>query len=722
MTGRNGRDPGQIAKMGKILEKTVNTFDTICRIACMAGIVLMAAAGVSVYGAPAGDLFIMLAFFVFYIQLPGLLIVRWAGLDKGHVSTALALGIFSGWSAAILLYFITDLLGTNVLLIAAGPLMSAAYIYEAVKNKDGILTGRRIDFKKIPMSFLVFMVLILLYCLINTQYLYLAPSLNELTYMNPDKAYHMGLINSLSHDYPMQSPWISGVFINYHIFSEMMLSIPVRLFGIQSDVITQSFGPYLTAYCFGISYYSFFREMSSKPERAGVYSLIMVLANIYITRNLRTSIAFTFILINDNSSGYGMAAVLMSIVAFKKWYEAFTAGDRNHYRILVMLTAFVMITAGIKGPMGAVTIAGLWGTVLLGVILRKMPPKTLLPLLAVTAGFLLVYTTVLGSKGQANASGSSVIAMFKIVDIAFWKAPLVEFLKAHHIPLMIRYGVLMAVFIIFFTTVFFLPFCIGYVRELILVLSGRKGYDPARVLVYAEVFVGLVAMFLLNYSGHSQIYFGLVSAFLAPAIAFWFIEDMEELQARSPLAKKTLKACAGVMAVTLVFTGCTLAAYYAHRLNGAIESAEPSSDASKYLSISNEEYEAMEWLEENTEEDALLATDRYYSVDPAKYSYQNRWDNRFFLYGVYSNRFSYIGGSGYNMREADWPVRRDMIETNAKLYDPENAGRGSLARELGVDYVVVSKRFTGSPDLANEDYELCFSNDDVDVYRIKTAG
>ena len=131
----------------------------------------------------------------------------------------------------------------------------------------------------------------------------------------------------------------------------------------------------------------------------------MVLANIYITRNLRTSIAFTFILINDNSSGYGMAAVLMSIVAFKKWYEAFTAGDRNHYRILVMLTAFVMITAGIKGPMGAVTIAGLWGTVLLGVILRKMPPKTLLPLLAVTAGFLLVYTTVLGSKGQANASG-----------------------------------------------------------------------------------------------------------------------------------------------------------------------------------------------------------------------------------------------------------------------------------------------------------------------------
>ena len=62
-----------------------------------------------------------------------------------------------------------------------------------------------------------------------------------------------------------------------------------------------------------------------------------------------------------------------------------------------------------------------------------------------------------------------------------------------------------------------------------------------------------------------------------------------------------------------------------------------------------------------------------------------------------------------------------MIETNSHLYDPDNADRGELAQELGVDYVVVSKRFTDLPSLDNDDYDLCFTNDDVDVYEVKAA-
>ena len=704
--------------MRGLISKTEKSFYMIIRLICAALILLMFAISIGVYAAPAVDLLVMVLFFIFYIQLPGLFIVRWAGMDRGHISTALAMGAFSGWAAELLLYFINDLTGMDLILTVTGPFMSAAYLYAVIKSRKGVLTGSKFDLNKVPVSFYVFMVLILLYCLVNTQYAYLAPSMNELTYMNPDKAYHMGLINSLSHDYPLQSPWISGVFITYHIFSEMMLSIPVRLFGIQADVVMLSFGPYLTAYCFGMSYYSFFRELSSKAQRAGLYCLLVVLANIYTTRSLKTSIAFTFILINDNSSGYGMAASLMVIVAFKKWYEAFRKGSSDQYRILAVLTALIMLTAGIKGPMGAVMIASIWGTMLLGIILRRVSPKTLLSLMAVTAGFILVYVFVLGSKGQVNASGQSIIAFAKIADIAWWKYGLVDFLKAQGIPRFIIYAITMTVFMLFFLSVFFLPFCIGYFRELILVLSGRKAYDPARVLVYAACLVGIAAMFLLSYSGHSQIYFGLVSAFLAPIIAFWFLEDMEEKKEESKWASRALKICLPVMAISLVFTVTMLAVYYDGRIETAACNTVPGSNADKYLSISNEEYEAMEWIEKNTEEDALLATDRYYSVDPAKYSYENRWNNRFFLYEVYCNRFSYISGSGYNMRAADWPKRRDMIETNMELYDADNAERGGLARELGVDYVVVSKRFSDIPDLSNRDYEKCFSNDEVTIYRI----
>ena len=117
--------------------------------------------------------------------------------------------------------------------------------------------------------------------------------------------------------------------------------------------------------------------------------------------------------------------------------------------------------------MGAVTVAGLWGTMVLGIILRKVSPKVLPSLLVISAGFYLVYVTVLGSKGQSNASGNSVITFGTITDIAFWKKPLIAFLKSYDIPVSVRLAIVMAVFVAFFLTAFVVPFCIGYVRELL---------------------------------------------------------------------------------------------------------------------------------------------------------------------------------------------------------------------------------------------------------------
>ena len=703
------------------MNSLVNHIKTPIQILTPVAIIIMAIISVLVYGASVGSLLIMTAFILFSVQLPGLLIIRAVGIDKSHISTSIALGLFSGWCLNLVIYFISDLLHTAILLLTICPVLSLYYIYTVIRDRSGVLVGSNFSIRRLSPAFCLFFILILLYSIVNTQYLYISPDISDFTYLNPDKAYHMGLINSLSHDYPLQSPWIQGIMITYHIFSEMLFSIPVKLFGIRADIVTQSFGPFITAYCFGLSLYSFYREFSGRPERAGIYSLLTILANIYPTRRASTSLAFTFILINDNSSGYGISATLMTLVVLRKWYEKFSASDKNHWPLLVMSTTFIMLTTGIKGPMGAVAVAGLWGTVLLGIILKKVPARTLFPLMLFTAGFILIYLTILGSRGQTNAAGNSVVEFATITDIAFWKKPLREFMKRVGIPQSIRLIIILVTFVVFFFTVFFIPFCIGYLRELVLVLSRRKEFDLTRILVYAECAVGFIALFLLNYSGHSQVYFGLVTAFLGPIVSFWFIEDLEQSEASSKLSRYTLRGVVCIMAVTLLFTSIGLASYYGRHIRDAVNNSDPHRTYNEYMSISNEEVDAMEWLAENTPEDSLLATDRYYSVPPEEYSYQNRWDNRFFLYAVYSNRFTYISGSGYNLKAADWPIRMEMIETNSQLYDINNENRGDLARELDVDYVVVSKRFTDIPDLSNDDYELCYSNDDVDIYKINEA-
>ena len=271
-------------------------------------------------------------------------------------------------------------------------------------------------------------------------------------------------------------------------------------------------------------------------------------------------------------------------------------------------------------------------------------------------------------------------------------------------------------------SVFFIPFCIGYIRELILVLSRKKPFIFHEVIVYAAFLVGFIAMFLLRYSGHSQIYFGLLSLFFAPLIAFWYLEDVSDYYKAASGSRRIMPAALyTVMALTLVFTTYSLLYSYYNMIPVAIENADPAQERGLYTSMSNDEYQAMEWIEDNTPKDALLATDRYYSVPLEEYSFDNRWDNRFFLYAAYSNRFCYIAGSGYNLGTNEWPVRLEMIKKNSELYDAGNEERGDEARELGVDYVVVSKRFTDLPDLSDSDYEKCYENNDVEIYQIRPA-
>ena len=695
-------------------------FKNAIRLTCAALIVILLIISFAVYGAPGGQMTTVLLFFLFYMQLPGMLVASWAGLGKGNLSTYLAAGTFAGWTINIAAFFISIFTGSNIALYAAGPILSAAYILTVLlraKQRDSKLSKKQL--RDVSPAFCIFAVLVLLYCLVNTQYRYLAPELCDTILVNPDKAYHMGIIDSLSHGYPVQSMWVQGKTMKYHIFTEILLSIPVRLFGIRADVMSMSFAPLFTAYCFTVSFYSFFREMAGKPERAGIYCLIFFPSMMFNIRRWTSSYAFKLILTNDNYAGYGLAAMLVLIVAFDKWYRRFVDGDRGSIKLLIFCMMLTILVTGIKGPIGAVFVAGLWGTMILGIIMRKVSPKTLLPLLLITASFVFIYMTVLGAQGQVNSPGGATLKFGGMTNIAFWKDSLIDLLNAHGMPQIVILAAVLAAFMVFFFTIYFVPFCIGYIREFVLVIAGKKEFVPSKVLVYAECMVGFAAMMFLSFSGHSQVYFGLVTLILAPVISYWFIEDMENSGKASKAAKAVLIATAGIMLITVIFTASLQASYFNRRIKDAVSYADPEKGGSKYLSISNGEYEAMRWIDTNTPKDALLASDRYYSVALKKYDVDNRWDNRFFLYEVYANRPSYISGSGFDLAAEDIPLRIDMIEKNKRLYDVNDTGRGDLARELGIDYVIVSKRFTDVPDLSNEDFEKCFTNEDIDIYSVK---
>ena len=685
--------------------------NNIVKYASILAMAVMVIVGITVYKADVAALVILVVFAVVYVQLPGIMILRLLRIRMNHISTAICTGFFAGWAFITVQYFVTDLIGTDILLYGLGPVFTIAYFVSLKKQTDRVICPNRFHIDKLSTAFCIFAALALFYALLSTQYLYLSPAVSDYTYMNADKAYHIGLIDSLSHGWPLVSLWVQGRIIKYHVFTELLLSVPVRLFGVTADVAFFSFNPIMTTYVFGLSTYVMFRELLGHAERAGLCSLAVILSNLYLTRSIDTSLAFHFALINDNAVGYGISGAMLFLVLFRDWYKKYDSNAKS-IKELLLLTAFVMLLTGIKGPIAMVLILSVWGTFVIGFIMRKIRFRTVLPLLILSAAFLVVYVLIMGGKGTSNGSGESIFAFATIANIAFFHDPLILFMKGIGLPKIIRLAVMLVVFMIFFLTAFILPFTIGYIRELILVFSCRKEYDFCRVLVYACFLVGLVLLFVMNYSGHSQVYFGLVSVFLAPLITFWFFEDMEA-------NRGTLMNIVRILfVVCLILTSLTLLVHYKSMINSAIYHSNEDIEYDKYMSISEQEYDAMMWINENTPEDSLLATDRYSSVPPEEYSYENRWTNRFFLYATYSNRFCYIAGSGYNLPAGDWVIRKEMIETNEQLYDPENEERGELARELGVDYVIVSKRFCDEEDLSNEDYVPCYSNEDIDIYEI----
>lgn len=707
----------------KIVAMTKNkALNLTVKILCIASVIAMIVIACTIYKANVPALSIYIVFMLFYVQVPGMFILRISRFRFNHISTALCTGFFTGWAFMICQYFLTELIQTNVILYVLGPLCSLLYIVDLIAGRfnkarpifGSALCAKHFKFKALSTALCIFIVLLLYYAMVNTQFLYLNPGYSVSTYMNPDKAYHIGLIDSLSHGWPLESPWVQGRIIKYHIFTELLFAIPVRLFSLPADVAIFSLNPILTTYVFGLSTYVFFKEMLTKKNRAGLCCLTVILANLFLVRSIRTSMALHFAAINDNAVGYGLSCAMLVVVLFKLWYEQYSNNARQ-LKELILLIFITMLMTGIKGPIALVLVASIWSVYILGIIMRKVQLRAILPILLVSSGFLFIYITIMSGKGASNGSGDSIFAFATIANISFFREPLVLLLKGLGIPKLIRLSVMLVVFMIFMLTAFILPTTVGYIRELILVFSGKKNYDLSRILVYAAFLIGLVLMFVMNYSGYSQVYFGLVSVFFAPLVSFWFFEDTDD---KHGVLMKTVRI---IFIISIVLCSLTFFSYCKASADDAVSHSDPSNEYSTYLSISNAEYDAMKWIDKNTAKDSLLATDRYSSVPPEDYSYENRWSNRFFLYAVYSNRFCYIAGSGYNFPAGDWLIRKEMIETNMQLYDVNNEKRGDLARKLGVDYLIVSKRFNDFGDLGNKDYCIVYSNNDIDIYKIKAC-
>lgn len=699
-------------KLMNIQSKTNNILQAAIKILCALAACAAVFVAIVFYKADVYTLLMFALFMVFGVLLPGNAILKNLGLESEHYSTELIRSFFTGFALNILIYYLSAVTRLYHLVFIIDPALSVLWFINA--RKEGFskpfkkLTGA---LKDAPASFFVFTFLVFMYSMSATQLRYIAPEYSLFSLMQQDYGFHAGIINALAEGFPPQNPWIDGRIITYHYYTEMFLSIPVRLLGVTSDNLIMCCTPYLMAPVFSLSLFSFLREMTSDEKRTGLYCLAFFLSNMFILKAFGSSWSSYHLYSNMDSAGLGVACLLATIPLLREW-EIHGKKDKLGGGKALLFSAFIMLMTGIKGPVAVVLVGGMTGTFILALIMKKANKRMAAATLLSVLSFILIYLFVLEAEHE-NASGGSVLNLGEVTDLFFLKNGIMQLGDAAHLPRMLTLLILLAIFTVFFFTAFLVPFAVGYIRELILVLSGKRDYCFSRITVYASVAVGFIALIVLNFSGHSQVYFGFAACALVPAIAFWYFEDVRE---NKGLPTNAVRA---IFLVSLVFFSYTMGLYGA-KTAGVIERYYVSNGTrtETYRNLSRQEYEGLIWLRDNTEKDALCASDRYNSVSMKDYDYRKRNNNTHFAYAIYSQRRQYLEGSGFSLFASQNDLRKKMLKRNRKMFDKDNAERGEFARQHGVDYVIVSKRFNDFGDLSNEDYELCFSNEDMDIYKV----
>lgn len=675
---------------------------------------------IAVYHASVPGMLVFLMFLLFWVQIPGLLITELCRVRFEHASEKFLISFFSGWALTVAVYFLSDLLSMFPLMYVPGPLMSALYIFMLLSGRAEHPLNVNIRFSKIPAAFCAAVVILMAYVFLNTQFLYISPDHCSSVYPSIDKTYQAGLIASLSHGYPLRCPWVHGVIEHYHIFTQIFLAVPVALFGLTPDFMVMSCSPYLTVYLVSLSLYSMFIHFCRYRNRAGLYTLFFILSNMFIARTPTSSYLFRILFINDNYGGYSAACLIAAVIMIDLYFSSSDRPAGTRALHILLSAALVMLLAGIKAPLALVLAGGVTGTYILGLILRR---TGFIESTAITAasvlGFAAVFMLLIGTDSTSGLGSDSVISFGKMTGICFWKQPLIDTLTSLGVPSQLRLLAILLVFFTFFFTAFALPFAVAYLREFILVVSRQKEYSFAMVTIYASALVGFVLMMFLNYEGHSQIYFGTAASVFAPLIAIRFIEEHADMTSR--LMKGLCSLSKAWLIAVLVITSVTLAIDIKDMVPSAVSHADPNASYDPYKSLSHDEYEAMQWIKKNTPQDALFATQMYASINKDEYNYEIRWNNCHFLYATYSDRFFYLEGSGFSLENNETAIRREMIKNTDRLYDPDDTGRGDLARSLGIDYVIVTKKIYPPTDLSSEDYSMVYSNNDIDIYQVSAA-
>lgn len=643
----------------------------------------------------------LLIYIILYALIPGFFLKEYLLKKNSSFCFTLILSFYLGFFVLMAEYFICSILNILFLFPWINILFSIAYLI--AKRKKIISWAKGIHFQKkmlLPVLYILF-IYFLSYIYVTLPYANLLSK--EVIYLPEDYFNHIGLITSLSKGFPAYDLKVSGTVLYYHYFQDLFFGMCKNIFRMASyDLLIQG-TPMLVSFTFGVSTYAFMKPKENTNQKWTAFSVFFIfvcLANCGIPL-ARTTLSSGYtawynyhIFTSINANAFGLSAVSTLLLVIEKLdLKQFSLKDAS------LLFILLFITTGIKGPYGIVVLVAFSLALLLKVLTEKeKDTRVLLYILSSFLGFYIAYRYVITGT---NAYGTSKTTEVSLSLTGTLERTIFSSI-ANHGTLMILLGLLVV------AVVAIGPMMIYYCKAL--VLDIRKAFQHSLKIELATmhwtVIIGIGGFLLVNQSGYSQGYF--LNVAILPMLYLCFNEVLNE---------KITKLDQCYLSVITVF-GLILMA-----LDGKVNLAKglAAQDAlglhynvavSDY-SITQEEYEGLEWLRENTDQNAIVATDHRGIT-----GYETAGnDCRFFAYSALSERQMYLEGFSYSSVSAE--ALEEKIEVNDAIYASGGETLYKLLENNHIDYVIVTKRYTDAFDPVYEKIQPCFSNDAMTIYKVE---
>lgn len=650
-----------------------------------------------------------LLFNFIWIQIPGMMFDALLMRKRRFWATKLLSGYVLGLVFLTFLYFIQGVMGFNLLITIAGPVMSIGSVIFWIRHGKTTLFSNG---KKIRPEQIVLFIIVSIMSVLAFQLKWALAPMYDSVQINHDVLYHVGNIVTLSRKVPAQDLRVLGIPFYYHYIYDLVYGMCKNVFHMDAYSLYITGQPALAAYpltlalcmlgdrCFDKRKHTDLENVAGRKVRFNYKYLIYLVGTllcgvcIYPITMLAEYFPLSWLnyhlFSNINSIGFAVvASVLFIDFIANSWKDEFG------FRALIVLFAYSFFGTGAKGPTGAMFVATSFAVAIVHAIIEKKINWVRIGyFIATTLGFISCYVMIVAGFGGTGGNNRAV-AITPSGTILLSRVGNVFNSHLGIDPYDPRVMWLVLILIAICVTGPGVLSVIGFIG--IKLRRLRKENNVGDIYDWFCICMILVAIggcLFTSVEGFSQGYMVL------SASPFIFYCCMRYVQRGKLNILKYIQYAAFVVGFTIFLADISFFAVEDFR-NGGYTYA-----TSDKAWVSQGELEGYKWIRENTPMDALICTDR--RTEHIDYR------STYYYISAIGERQVYLEGHSYSDVPDD--VADKMMTVNRNFYSSDPAIAEASLSQNKIDYMVVSNVTHSMYEVPSERLELVYSNDDVRIY------